>query len=132
MKNKIIEIRTISENLIAFKDQNNLWGFVDNEGKVVIKPKYRKVSDFYHGISIVYTDKDCYLIDRNGKKISKSYSKIDDFHDGLAVVSKNKLLIKGPEYGYIDIYGREVIPCRYKNASQYKDKKCLVTNKDNI
>lgn len=42
----IINIREFNYNLAAFQGENGLWGFMDREGKIVINPIFKSVSDF--------------------------------------------------------------------------------------
>lgn len=43
------------------------------------------------------------------------YEEIDSFYEGLARVKKNG------KYGYIDIFGNEVIECKYINAKRFSE-----------
>jgi hypothetical protein len=46
------------------------------------------------------------------------YDEVQPFSEGLAVVRKGSLYTG--KYGYINIYGEEVIPCIYQNAKPFK------------
>lgn len=72
-----------------------------------------------------------YFLKNNGEDYSleklasiiNNYDYIQSFHDGLAVVSKDE------KYGYINLVGEEVIPCKYDEARWFSDDFAAV-NKD--
>jgi len=41
--------------LIAFKN-NNKWGFVNEEGKIVIEPQYDNAKSFSYGLAAVFSE----------------------------------------------------------------------------
>lgn len=43
---------TIQEE-IAYKDSNGKWGFVNNDGKTVIEPKFDEAMSFSNGLAAV-------------------------------------------------------------------------------
>lgn len=49
----IEEAYEFKNGLAAFKNSKNLWGFVDQTGKVVIEPMYNKVSNFNENYCVV-------------------------------------------------------------------------------
>ena len=147
MYKDIKELRPFSEGLAAFKNKDDLWGFMDHEGKIIIEPIYSDIlSDFKNGVSIVETaniiygrsgyykakmDIQRFVINKKGKRISKDYLYIKGFHDGLSVVGKYKLFSNKLLYGYINTLGKEVIPCKYEYASFYRNKECVVKDFNN-
>jgi len=62
-------IRSFSEGLAAVQNDENLWGFVDEKGNVVIEPSYRYAADFKNGYTLVKEqgarENDYRLIDRS-------------------------------------------------------------------
>lgn len=65
------------------------------------------------------------MIDIQGNEITPiKYDSIQSFCFGLAVVSENN----GENYGYIDISGKEVIPCIYKEAFDFDEGFAVVSN----
>ncbi len=73
----------------------------------------------------------CRLVNRRNEVIIAfdEYSNIGYFHNGLARVQKRKT----GKFGFVDIYGKEVIPCIWKSAGEFSeymagvqddDKKC--------
>lgn len=61
------------EGLFVFYTEENKWGYVDDEGNVVIEPKYDEAGPFSEGIAIVKSEKKeetIYLaIDKKGKEV---------------------------------------------------------------
>lgn len=105
--------------------EDGKWGFIDEKGKVVIKPKYDRVNSFSEGKALVSIGKNEYFIDMNGNIALKTqYNIASNFSDGLAVVSIVKkltcddVIIKNGEMiitynaktGCIDSTGKLVIP----------------------
>ena len=79
--------RRMSEGLIAF-EQNEMWGFVDECGVVVIEPQFTWVNDFYEGRAEVMTDCGMGLIDRRGNFVIPPRYRIVEFdhHSGYSNV----------------------------------------------
>lgn len=81
------------------KEQNGLWGYVDEKGKWKIKPHYHQAGEFNSGLACVmnYFNHNASIvklygyIDEQGKvKIPQVYNYASDFNNGLAVVGKWK------------------------------------------
>lgn len=111
-------MRAESEGLIAFpsiNDDGALWGFRDERGNIVIKPKYAAVGDFHDGAAMFYSHeaKRWGFIDKSGREIiPASFTKQpSDFDSGLArvetkdrqayIIDKNGKKVKGP-FGWPD------------------------------
>lgn len=83
------------------------------------------VNDFSDGVAIGELSEDLIgIVDRNCKITTFSkqqYLEINNFHDGLGAV-------KNPEglWGYIDLDGNEVIPCKYEDAFDFSEGLALV------
>ena len=107
---------SIFNNLIKI-EKNNLYGYINDEGKVVVEPKYKEASEFKGKYAIV-EDEDglVSLIDTNGKvvmNVNSSYSikyyeeydiwVIDDkLYDGsLKQISKEGLTVDYKKNGYL-------------------------------
>lgn len=88
----------------------NLYGFIDTAGSIVINAAYRYAKDFHEGLDVV--------TDRNGKKgyinengkyvIQPKYRTASDFHNGYAMISEgyeqghfiNKTGADAPQYSF--------------------------------
>ena len=77
--------------LYAF-NENNKWGYVDVEGKIIIPAKYKSAENFSNGLGKVSVDGNNYgYIDKSGTLIFKTiYFSGTDFTDGAAFVSIKK------------------------------------------
>ena len=59
----------MAERYVAKKFENGKYGFVDENGKVVIDPKFDEAYDFKGGFAIIKNGEDCGFIDETGKVI---------------------------------------------------------------
>ena len=76
------------------KGDNNLWGFVDEEGKWVIKPKFRDAEDFSEGFAAVKLDGKWGYIKSDGKWLVKPrfYRDAGPFEYGIAAVEDDDFM----------------------------------------
>ena len=99
---------------------NGLYGYKNDSGKVVIKPKYKRAFPFHNDIALVEICKndDCYVqrINKKGERIDKNkiYSDLK-FLNGFAVVQINN------EYGYINESGIFVIKPQFTMATNFEE-----------
>jgi hypothetical protein len=109
-----------SKNLFPVSE-NGKWGYVDEQGKMIIEPQFEMASDFKNDrAAVVIIDKGYKnlhgYIDKTGKMVvAPQYDEAGDFSDGLAVVSKNY------RWGYIDSTGKEVIPLQFIEALDFSE-----------
>lgn len=119
------------------------YGLIDKiERKEIVPCTYREIHDFHEDLAMVNLDGKWGYIDKTGKTVvCPRYDYIGSFHNGLAVVKYNKkeyfgfnsfmlLAIMSREsgkklkeilWGYVDKTGKEVIPCQYDSAKNFKD-----------
>lgn len=127
-----------TQELKAFSDKPlnrfGKWGFKDQNGKVIVAPKYNSSHQFREGLAAVsiggsYDEEfDRVLgskygfIDNTGKEvIALKYESINDgFYEGLAAVKLNG------KWGYINTAGNEVIPFQYSEAFIFMNGKAKV------
>lgn len=119
----------MAQNLVAFRNNKGLWGFKNEQGKVVVTPAYSyRPSPFSEGRSVVaqtYTQRG--VIDETGKLIVPAiYYTISDYKNGFAVATKNHVdtvnKINGQPRrialkGIFDVNGRAVVPVEYTNLT---------------
>ena len=87
---------------------NNLYGFINTEGDIVVPCIYKSAGDFHEGLAMVNTSG---FIDKQGKIVIPCiYSNASDFCEGLAEVKKED------KYGFIDKQGKVVIPFTYAHT----------------
>lgn len=87
-------------------DKRYLWGFADNNGKLKIKPQFRKVTPFKNGLAAVMPEGSQLwgFIDTSGKlKIPAIYQRANPFSEGIAAVCINE------KWGLIDRSGKYVL-----------------------
>lgn len=111
-----------ANNYLYTIKKNNKYGFINSDGKIVIKPIFEEVaSEFEDGVGVVVTDGKFGLIDMTGKVTSS-------FDFDLLGTPKEKLLLYrygnadiGESYGYIDISGNIVIKDQYTSALSFSE-----------
>jgi len=90
--------------MIVFQDQNGFYGYLDNKGKIAIKPTYDMASDFNGGFARVVKrtkdkDKDkVQIIDKEGKVNDVDYAYVGPVDNNRVAYSNSK-----NEYGIVDI-----------------------------
>lgn len=122
--------------LIGIEDQG--YGYINTEGKIVIPAKYDNADEFNNGKAKVKKDGKWYFIDKSGIETSiestfeKKYEEVGEFYEGLCRVSTLKLRFMDLAYhsdyegiagtwGYVDENGTEVIPPQYIYANDFND-----------
>lgn len=131
----------ISDNLsgdLILVQQNQLYGFVDFTGKVVIKPAYKKCSGFENGYAFVYESNETKLIDKTGAVVFSSPGRMSDVGDNgwIPVALPNKT------FKYVDFQGRTMLETPYDYVHGFnngiaivqfaKDDYCLIDEKGNV
>lgn len=117
-------IGKFSEGLahVPIKQINNEWlyGYIDTEGKIVIKPQFRFARKFINGFAQVITKEgDKYLINRNGNK--NTVLRFEDYHR-LHTLSEGLISVKRREkYGYMDMEGKMIIQPQFESAYGFSD-----------
>jgi len=88
------------------------WGYIDETGKVVVEPRFKRASYFSDGLAkVVWKDWPEY-IDRTGKRITEdTYMVAGDFSDGLALAVGVDI---GRELAFIDKRGNVTVRLKGK------------------
>lgn len=96
-------------------NDNEVYGFIDTTGKVVIPAKYDTVGDFKDGIATVMINEKWGLIDKTGKEIIKPQ------FEGISGVFGDGLMwfLSNDKYGFIDITGKTVIPAQFDDTYNF-------------
>ncbi len=90
-------------NGLARIKQNHKWGFVNKDGKEVVKPKYNEEENFSDGLARVRRERKWGLVDTTGTEIvTPMFDWIYDFENGKA-----KVTLMGQE-AYINRQGQKV------------------------
>lgn len=110
---------------LARVERNGLVGFIDKQGREIVKPQYkgRFINQSAERIALpLESDGDftsMRLVDLAGKEIVKPgiYAMIVPFHEGMFLVAKSGQQIGRTQKGIIDRSGKEVVPVEYEIAN---------------
>lgn len=92
-------------------EDDGLFGYVDKDGKEVIKPQFEMADDFSEGLALVFNGRQHGYINKKGEMVIKpQFEMASPFSEGLAAVSNGEL------YGYVNQKGQMVIPFQYEDA----------------
>ncbi len=102
--------------------QNGKWGYIDNTGKVMIRPQFDGVEEFSEGLAAFENEDGKHgYIDETGKiVIAAKFDSFTSFSEGLAAVSQDL------KWGYIDKSGRWTIPNEFIGGRPFSDGLALV------
>lgn len=105
-----------AQELKSFLGQNRKYGFVNEEGKEMVAPKYESTWGFSEGLAPVNLNGKWGCIDQNGVTVIQfDYEAIGGFSGGLSSV-----LLNG-QWGYIDNKGVLVIGSKYESAGSFSE-----------
>lgn len=100
--------------------KNDLYGYIDTKGAIVIEPKFENATAFNEGLAIIgkmNKDKTVFeygAINTDGEQvIEPKFENLSAFKEGMASFSK-----KG-KYGFIDTKGEEVIDTNYDDVGTF-------------
>lgn len=115
LKKKYDSVGDFSEGL-AYVRQNDMYGFVDKEGQVVIPIAFGYAHSFSEGLAPVHLNGENGYIDKTGQVIIPvQYDVAWSFREGLAGVRQNG------KWGFIDKTGNIVIPIKYDNIGSFSE-----------
>lgn len=118
------------DDLVPIKE-NDVWGYADKDGKLVIKPQFSRADRFSEGLALVWTGgvplTDPVVksfvrmgyIDKTGRWIIHSrfkYYFFDDFSGGLVPFRQHS-----SKWGYMDTTGKIVIRPRFDWAGAFSE-----------
>jgi hypothetical protein len=94
---------------------DSLFGFVDNKGNWLIKPKYRLAYPFYKGTAVIKDSGQFGLLNKQGQKIIKqTFDGIWGFKNNISVVEKDN------KKGFINYHGTYILPLdNYSSIGEY-------------
>lgn len=105
-----------ADKLYVIKEDGK-YGYIDEKGKVVIKPIYLQAKQFAEGVAPVKIQENVWgIINTKGEVIAtwKNVDEINEFSEGLAVVRQRA------KYGYID-KRQLVIPLKFDAAEDFSE-----------
>jgi hypothetical protein len=108
--------------------QDGKWGYIDNQGKIVIPPQYQQAAEFSEGLA----QADDAFIDAEGhvaidlSPLTKKHIQVSGpFSEGLALVIKMPSMTSAddayPFFGFINQAGEIAIPIEYYQAKTFSD-----------
>ena len=117
-------VHDFHEGLAAFGTTERDLGFINESGKVVITgvPGVKRYYDFSEGRArFVTKDQEEGFIDRTGAVVvpAKANVHFSDFHDGLCLTKVSNGTTSS--FGYVDKFGKWVIPPMYKEADDFSE-----------
>jgi len=99
------ELNWYGKTLFPFANKDDLFGFMDEDGRVVVPVGFEEVNDFHEGLAAVMKNERYGVINTNGEvAVEFVYDLISDFQSGRAIVKV------GSKFGVIDRNGKKVIP----------------------
>ena len=108
---------TLNEGLRGF-ESNGKWGFVDEKGKIIIKPRFEAVICFQEGLCPVKLNGKWGFINKKGQiVITPRYGFARGFRNGYSIVVNNGM------FGAINKKGEVTVPIkfRYRISDFYND-----------
>lgn len=112
---------------LALVEKAGKFGFVNEEGKLIIPLIYDDAVAFSEDKAAVSVGGKWGFVDKKGNELVKpQYTEVYSFNEGMAVVGM------GDEYGFIDSTGKVVIPMNYTNARSFADSIAPVCNKKGL
>lgn len=103
------------------------YGLKDNNGNILLSPKYDFISDFKEGYAKMYLNNKCGLIDQKGKEIVPAkYIDIEDLNSRLVAIRS------GTKWGLVDKMGGEILAPIYTYIFGFGDGPSLIELDDKI
>ncbi|MBO9562853.1 MAG: SEL1-like repeat protein [Niastella sp.] len=115
------------EGLATFK-KDSLYGYMDKNGTVIIKPEYKNALSFSEGLAAVLTNNGLWgYINKKGELIIKpAYFSASAFNEGVAVVTMGKnMLDRDKLSGAIDKTGKIVMPFERRKLGDFRNGKAI-------
>lgn len=101
------DLGMVDKVLLPFKS-NNLMGYMDEHGNIVIEAQYKYVGHFKNGLAAVVKNENFGYIDKNNNLvIDYAYLEAQDFEQGRAIVEMED------GFGLIDRTGNYILPPYY-------------------
>ena len=99
------------------------WGFIDEQGKTVIEPRYKEVWDSSEGITPVNQNGKWGWFDQSGAYVDAQLDRPVRFQEGLASFERDG------KKGFIDPGGKAVIEPQWEEASNFSEGLASVTQR---
>lgn len=110
-----VDIKNFKLQLLPF-NEGDLYGFMDYDGNIHIKPQYEQAAFFSEGLALVMKEDKYGFIDKGNKLIVPfMYTSATDFEKGRSVVELDG------KYGMIDRSGKRIFPVEFKELGALSD-----------
>jgi hypothetical protein len=147
---KLMQDYSLLRQVLLLYESEGKYGFMNQEGTLVVEPIYDYAEPFVEGMSVVSKGGKFGYVSKTGEEvIPPYYDDAEPFQNNLAIVGEKlrygvidrngKMVIpliyaeisdfseglaaafNGEKYGYIDRFGNVVIPFRYDGAGNFKN-----------
>ncbi|MBN2026001.1 MAG: WG repeat-containing protein [Actinobacteria bacterium] len=109
--------------------EENLYGYIDGNGEMVVKPQFDSASSFSEGLASVRVGNKRGYIDRSGEfVIEPQFYNAREFSEGLAAVAAADSGL----WGYIDKSGGFVIEPQFIDAKSFHEGRAAVQFKEGV
>jgi hypothetical protein len=120
-------LQRLCEGLAAFTRDDEKWGYVDRDLKVVIEPTFDAASGFSCGLADVRQGGKYGYIDATGRfAIPPQFTIAERFHEDVAVVIRGN---DTSEIEYVDTTGRPLFEGTFALATEFEDGVATVQEK---
>lgn len=137
----VVQIKMDSDNNEDAEGMNSVkYGAINTDGKMVVKPEFSFITKFNEGVAgAIIVDNDTYdmsyfIVDKKGKILYALPSDMEIVSmvipaGNMPTQSEGLILVRNANteiYGFIDRYGKWIIPCRYNEGYNFSDGLALV------
>jgi hypothetical protein len=107
---------TATDRMLYPVQQDGLYGYIDNLGKVIIPPEFAYGGPFKCGLAIVHQSKEEFVIDLSGNRVFSCRGMKGVFHEGLCCFEDQN----GGKFGFVNLDGEIAIPCQFEESSSFR------------
>lgn len=113
-----------NKGFLGFK-KDNLQGFLDKCGNLIIQTIYSSINEFKLGVTIVSKGDFYFILNTNGSEIAvKDVTKVSNFSFRLAKFKRNN------RCGFLDKTGKVIIEPTFKDANDFGEEVATVRNEN--
>ena len=125
-RKNIVAEESTKENIILYPAMKNtingkVYGYINNKGLFVIKPRFQIAYDFKYDVAVVLENNKFGVINTNGEYLVKPvYDSIGEFKEGRAIFNLNG------NVGVIDDKGNVITEKKYDFIGEFNDELALI------
>ena len=117
-----LEEHAFSDGMALIKDDNDAFGYIDKQGRIIITPQYASAKPFSGGRAATKISDRWGFIDRDQSTIiAPQFISAGNFSDKLAPVRKD-----ANTWGYANRQGQMVIAAEYEEARSFNEGRAAV------